>query len=82
MFDVSSLIAPPTAKIADVQPQPVASVTNLSDHVDGGRASTGATNADNTDQEARTLWLSAAVVLFAIAILWVMGSVVFKKINL
>lgn len=55
-------------------------VTNLSPHVDGGAHSAGQANAHPSGSQ--TLRYSAVIVLSAIALLWLSGTLLFKSASL
>lgn len=55
---------------------------DLSPHVDGGQASTASTNASASASDTSTLYMAAFYVLAAIALLWILGAVVFRKVRL
>lgn len=79
-FDFSGMVGDRAAWAGGTaQPRPV---TDLSPHVDGGQSSTNPAGAANPVQAKSTLYMSASYVLFAIALLWVLGAVVFRKVRL
>ena len=53
---------------------PVKSVTDLSDHVDGGPKSSAGTNAAADARSKMVLYGAAGVVAVATILLWVMGG--------
>ncbi len=54
-------------------------VTDLSPEVDGGQSATGAVRAFNsTEDETTILHYSAGIVIAAVALLWLMGSIAFR----
>jgi hypothetical protein len=55
-----------------------APVTDLSQHVTGGPATAGATNTGATVSDRVVLYWAAGYVLGAIALLWLLGAVVFS----
>lgn len=61
------------------QPAPV---PDLSPHVDGGQSSTSGTNAGASVSDQSTLYMSAFYVLAALAVLWILGALVFRKARL
>jgi hypothetical protein len=56
-------------------------VTNLAPHVDGGQHSASGNRVSSADA-VRTMHWSAATVLGALALLWLMGGFVFKSARL
>lgn len=57
-------------------------VTDLSPHVDGGQSSSAMTNASANSDETRQMYLCAIIVLSALAALWLLGALVFRRIRL
>jgi hypothetical protein len=67
------------------QPQHTQPVTNLSAHVDGGNApgvNGSAANRSASADERCVLHYSVAIVLVALALLWLMGALAFRGIRL
>lgn len=67
------------------QPQPVQPVTNLSAHVDGGNApgvNGSAANRNASADQTQVLHISVAIVLVALALLWLTGALAFRGIRL
>lgn len=62
--------------------QPVAKVTDLSAHVDGGPKSTGGTNLVADPDDRSTLYDAALIVMVAVVMLWVFGAFSFRSHNL
>lgn len=59
-----------------------AAVPDLSAHVDGGHSSTMNTNSGASASDTSLLYMSAFYVLAALALLWILGAVVFRKVRL
>lgn len=71
------------ATFADmVAPKATRSVDDLSPHVDGGSAGTMNTNAAMGPDEKAVLYMSAGIVLAALALLWMMGALAFRGARL
>lgn len=62
--------------------QPVAKVTDLSAHVDGGPASNRGTNTVADDDDKMTLYDAAIIVGLSVILLWVFGAFSFRAHNL
>lgn len=82
-FDASRMIGDLSGWSTGVA-QPSAPVTDLSTHVDGSTPVTGTagSNAVASAQATKVLHASAAIVLVAIALLWLSGTLVFKGARL
>lgn len=65
-----------------VAPKAQHSVDDLSPHVDGGQAGTQNTNAVAGTDERQVLFMSAGIVLAALALLWMMGALAFRGARL
>lgn len=65
-----------------VAPKPNRSVDDLSPHVDGGKAGTQMTNAAVNPDDRACLYTAAAIVLAALALLWMMGALAFRGARL
>ena len=63
------------------QPQATRKATDLSPHVDGGPSSAAQTNAGASRDATSTLYMSAALVIGAVVLLWLMGALVFRSIS-
>lgn len=79
-FDFSGMVGDSSGWAGGAsQPPPV---PDLSPHVDGGHPSTGDANAGASASDTSTLYMAAFYVLAAIALLWILGAVVFRKVRL
>lgn len=57
-------------------------VTDLSPHVDGGPQGASGGNATANAQSVKVMHLMAAIVLIALAVLWLSGALVFRGARL
>jgi hypothetical protein len=61
---------------------PVAKVTDMSAHVDGGPDSARGSNVMTTDGARMNLYCASAIVAVAVLLLWASGALVFRSHNL
>jgi hypothetical protein len=62
--------------------QPTRPVTDLSAHVDGGTQLPSGGNATANAQSVKVMHVMAAIVLVALALLWLSGALVFRGARL
>ena len=63
-------------------PQLTEKVTNLSPHVDGGSTSSSVGARASAPDDRRVLHIAAGIVLLALALLWLMGGILFRSASL
>jgi len=63
-------------------PQSTEKITNLSPHVDGGSTSSSVGARATAPSDRRVLHVAAGIVLVSLALLWLMGGVLFRSASL